>query len=311
VLFCTFKDNGAQGSLKGWHMPLVIGIRFNPAGKVYYFDPIGFKDLRVGEYVVVETSRGEEAGRVVIPAHEVSDEEIVRRLKAISRRASSLDLMQMAYYQYREKDALKRCQEKVHEHNLPMKIVRAEYSYDGSRLVFFFAAEKRIDFRSLVQDLARSFKARIELRQIGVRDEAKLMGGLGRCGQTLCCTTWLTEFNPVSIKMAKAQDLPLSPMDISGVCSRLLCCLAYESDYYAEAKKRLPKRGKVIDTPQGRGTVTRLDFIKETVHVELENQVVVEFSHEELTTPPKPPPAKTPEPSPQRSRRRRRRRPRK
>jgi cell fate regulator YaaT (PSP1 superfamily) len=311
VLFCTFKDNGAQGSLKGWHMPLVIGIRFNPAGKVYYFDPIGFKDLRVGEYVVVETSRGEEAGRVVIPAHEVSDEEIVRRLKAISRRASSLDLMQMAYYQYREKDALKRCQEKVHEHNLPMKIVRAEYSYDGSRLVFFFAAEKRIDFRSLVQDLARSFKARIELRQIGVRDEAKLMGGLGRCGQTLCCTTWLTEFNPVSIKMAKAQDLPLSPMDISGVCGRLLCCLAYESDYYAEAQKRLPKRGKVIDTPQGRGTVTRLDFIKETVHVELENQVVVEFSHEELTTPPKPPPAKTPEPSPQRSRRRRRRRPRK
>jgi cell fate regulator YaaT (PSP1 superfamily) len=311
VLFCTFKDNGAQGSLKGWHMPLVIGIRFNPAGKVYYFDPIGFKDLRVGEYVVVETSRGEEAGRVVIPAHEVSDEEIVRRLKAISRRASSLDLMQMAYYQYREKDALKRCQEKVHEHNLPMKIVRAEYSYDGSRLVFFFAAEKRIDFRSLVQDLARSFKARIELRQIGVRDEAKLMGGLGRCGQTLCCTTWLTEFNPVSIKMAKAQDLPLSPMDISGVCGRLLCCLAYESDYYAEVKKRLPKRGKVIDTPQGRGTVTRLDFIKETVHVELENQVVVEFSHEELTTPPKPPPAKTPEPSPQRSRRRRRRRPRK
>jgi cell fate regulator YaaT (PSP1 superfamily) len=299
-------------------MPLVVGIRFSPAGKVYYFDPIGYKDLQVGEYVVVETSRGEEAGKVVIPAHEVSDQEIVRRLKAITRRASSLDLMQMAYYRYREEDALERCQEKVHEHNLPMKIVRAEYSYDGSRLVFFFAAEKRVDFRTLVQDLARSFKARIELRQIGVRDEAKLLGGLGRCGQTLCCTTWLTEFNPVSIKMAKAQDLPLSPMDISGVCGRLLCCLAYESDYYAEAKKRLPKRGKVIDTPQGRGTVTRLDIMKESVHVELENQTVVEFSHEELMAGPapqkrqlEPSPEGPPEPSSKRSRRRRRRRPRK
>ena len=297
-------------------MPLVGGIRFNSAGKVYYFDPVGFKDLRVGEYVVVETSRGEEAGKVVISAHEVSDQEIVRRLKAISRRASSLDLMQMAYYQYREKDALTRCQEKAQEHNLPMKIVRAEYSYDGSRLVFFFASEKRVDFRALVQDLARSFKARIELRQIGVRDEAKLLGGLGRCGQMLCCTTWLTEFNPVSIKMAKAQDLPLSPMDISGVCGRLLCCLAYESDHYVEAKKKLPRRGKVIDTPQGRGKVTRLDIMKETVHVELENQVIVEFSHEELLAGPVPPPKRSPEPPPKkstepppkRSRRRRRRR---
>jgi cell fate regulator YaaT (PSP1 superfamily) len=273
----------------------------------------------VGEYVVVETSRGEEAGKVVIPAHEVSDQEIVRRLKAISGRASSLDLMQMAYYRYREEDALQRCQEKVHEHNLPMKIVRAEYSYDGSRLVFFFAAEKRVDFRKLVQDLARSFKARIELRQIGVRDEAKLLGGLGRCGQMLCCTTWLTEFNPVSIKMAKAQDLPLSPMDISGVCGRLLCCLAYESEHYVEAKKKLPKRGKVIDTPQGRGKVTRLDIMKESVHVELENQTVVEFSHEELVAGPTPPQKRQPEPPPKkpprtpskRSRRRRRRRSRK
>jgi cell fate regulator YaaT (PSP1 superfamily) len=281
-------------------MPLVVGIRFNPAGKVYYFDPTGYKDLRVGEYVVVETSRGEEAGKVVIPAHDVSDQEIVRRLKPISRRASTLDLTQMAYYQFRERNALTRCQEKVHEHNLPMKIVRAEYSYDGSRLVFFFAAEKRVDFRALVQDLARSFRARIELRQIGVRDEAKLMGGIGRCGQTLCCTTWLTEFSPVSIKMAKAQELPLSPMDISGICGRLLCCLAYESDYYAEVKKRLPKRGRVIDTPRGPGKVTRLDMLKETVFVELDNQEVVEFSHEELMAEPQ-------APTPKSSRRRRRR----
>jgi cell fate regulator YaaT (PSP1 superfamily) len=274
-------------------MPLVVGVRFNPAGKVYYFDPIGYKDLGVGEYVVVDTSRGEEAGRIVIPPHEVSDQEIVRRLKPISRLASALDLTQMAYYQYKEKDALARCQERVHEHHLPMKIVRAEYSYDGSRLVFFFASEKRIDFRALVQDLARSFKARIELRQIGVRDEAKLMGGLGRCGRTLCCTTWLTEFNPVSIKMAKAQELPLSPMDISGVCGRLLCCLAYESDHYAEAKKKLPKRGKVIDTPQGRGTVTRLDIMKESVQVELDNEEIIEFSPEELLAEPEPPPKRS------------------
>lgn len=299
-------------------MPLVVGVRFNSAGKVYYFDPSGYKDLQVGEYVVVETSRGEEAGKIVISAHEVSDQEIVRRLKPISRRASAVDLTQMAYYQYREKDALARCQERVDEHKLPMKIVRAEYSYDGSRLVFFFAAEKRVDFRALVHDLARSFKARIELRQIGVRDEAKLLGGLGRCGQTLCCTTWLTEFSPVSIKMAKAQDLPLSPMDISGICGRLLCCLAYESDQYAEAKKKLPKRGKVIDTPQGRGTVIRLDVIKESVQVELENQVVAEFSHEELVAgpapqkkQPEPSPKRSPEPPSKRSRRRRRRRPRK
>jgi cell fate regulator YaaT (PSP1 superfamily) len=263
-------------------MPQVVGVRFNRAGKVYYFDPADFKDLKVGEYVVVETSRGEEAGKIVIAAHQVSDTEIVRRLKGITRRASALDLTQMAYYQFREQEALERCQDKAAEHNLPMKIVRAEYNYDGSRLVFFFASEKRVDFRKLVQDLARSFRARIELRQIGVRDEAKIMGGIGRCGLSLCCSTWLTEFNPVSIKMAKLQDLPLSPMDISGVCSRLLCCLAYESDFYAEAKERLPRRGKVIDTPHGRGTVTQVDIVKESVQVELENQVTVEVSHQEL-----------------------------
>ncbi len=263
-------------------MPLVVGVRFNPAGKVYFFDPAGLEDLGVGEYVVVETSRGEEVGRVVITAHQVSEAAIVKRLKGVTRRASALDLTQMAYYRYKEKDALDRCQQKVQEHNLPMKIVRAEYNYDGSRLVCFFASEKRVDFRTLVHDLARSFRARIELRQIGVRDEAKLMGGIGRCGLTLCCSTWLTEFNPVSIKMAKLQDLPLSPMDISGVCGRLLCCLAYESDHYAEVKRTLPKRGKIIDTPHGRGTVTQVDVIKESVFVELENQATVEVSQEEL-----------------------------
>ena len=283
-------------------MPLVIGVRFNPAGKVYYFDPAGFEDLKPGEYVIVETARGEEAGRVVITPQQVSDEEIVKRLKGISRRASAVDLAQMTYYRYKEMDALVRCQQKVEEHKMPMKIVRAEYNYDGSRLVFFFAAEKRVDFRQLVQDLARSFRARIELRQIGVRDEAKLLGGIGRCGLTLCCATWLVEFSPVSIKMAKLQDLPLSPMDISGVCGRLLCCLSYESDSYAAAKEMLPKRGKVIDTPHGRGTVTQVDVIKETVYVELENEAIVEISNDELLTTSQTPP----EVSPHRRRRRQR-----
>jgi cell fate regulator YaaT (PSP1 superfamily) len=263
-------------------MPLVIGVRFNPATKVYYFDPAGFKDLEVGEYVVVETARGEEVGKVLIAPHQVDDRDIVGRLKGVRRRATALDLTQMAFYRFKEQDALMRCQDKVLEHKLPMKVVRAEYNYDGSRLVFFFTAEKRVDFRKLVQDLARSFRARIELRQIGVRDEAKLIGGMGKCGRKLCCTTWLTEFSPVSIKMAKQQDLPLSPMEISGVCGRLLCCLAYENRQYAEVKEKLPRRGATIDTPHGPGRVVQVNVVKETVQVELENQVAVELSQEEL-----------------------------
>jgi cell fate regulator YaaT (PSP1 superfamily) len=265
-------------------MPLVIGVRFNPASKVYYFDPGDWIDLKAGEFVVVETARGEEVGKVVIPPRRVGQDEIVGRLKGVQRRASALDLTQLTYYRHKEQSALERCREKAQEHNLPMKVVRAEYNYDGSRLVFFFAAEKRVDFRKLVQDLARSFRARIELRQIGVRDEAKLMGGLGRCGLTLCCATWLTDFDPVSIRMAKQQDLPLSPMEISGVCGRLLCCLAYENEYYAEVKAKLPKRGNVIDTPHGRGRVVQVNVINESVQVELESQVTVEVSHEELAT---------------------------
>jgi cell fate regulator YaaT (PSP1 superfamily) len=284
-------------------MPLVVGVRFSPAAKVYYFDPTEIGDLKPGEYVVVETSRGEEAGKVVIPPCQVDSEEIVGRLKSVRRRASALDLMQMTYYRFREQDALDKCQEKALEHKLPMKIVRAEYNYDGSRLVFYFAAEKRVDFRKLLQDLARSFKARIELRQIGVRDEAKLMGGMGRCGRHLCCASWLTEFRPVSIKMAKQQELPLSPMEISGVCGRLLCCLAYENEYYAELKGKMPKRNKVIDTPLGRGKVVGLNYVKESIEVELETQGVVEIPLEELH---KQDPAPPTAPSSKRRRRKRR-----
>ncbi len=263
-------------------MPLVTGVRFSPAAKVYYFDPTGFENLAAGEYVVVQTSRGEEVGKVIIAPCQVSKQEIVGRLKTVLRRATAVDLTQMSYYRYREREALERCQEKAQQHDLPMKVVRAEYNYDGSRLVVFFAAEKRVDFRNLLQDLARSFRARIELRQIGVRDEAKLMGGIGRCGLNLCCSTWLTEFSPVSIKMAKQQDLPLSPMEISGLCGRLLCCLAYENQYYVDVKKDLPKRNEMIDTPHGRGKVVQVNVIKELVHVELDSQVIVEVSYQEL-----------------------------
>lgn len=266
-------------------MPLVIGIRFNRATKVYYFAPGSEENLSVGEHVVVETARGEEVGRVVIAAHMVKDSAIVGKLKSVVRRASALDLTQMAYYQYRELEALERCREKVQEHSLPMKIIRAEYSYDGKRLVFFFSSEKRVDFRRLVQDLARLFRSRIELRQVGVRDEAKMTGGIGKCGRALCCTTWLTDFTPVSIKMAKLQDLPLSPMEISGICGRLLCCLSYEKEHYTEIRETLPRRGMTIDTPHGRGKVLHVNPITESVHVELESHVTVEVSHEELAGP--------------------------
>lgn len=287
-------------------MPLVIGVRFHPATKIYYFDAKGFEDLAAGEAVVVETTRGEEVGRAVIAPREVTDAEIIARLRPVVRRASAVDLTQMTFYRHKEQEALERCREKVVEHHLPMKLVRAEYSYNGRHLVFFFTAEKRIDFRDLVQDLARSFKARIELRQIGVRDEAKLLGGIGKCGLTLCCTTWLTDFEPVSIKMAKQQDLPLSPMEISGVCGRLLCCLAYEEEHYAEAKKRLPRRGDIIDTPRGRGRVVGVNAVKDSVQIELESEVVVEVAYQDLTAPPCRPPE--PEPAPVRRKRGKRRR---
>ncbi len=292
-------------------MPLVIGVRFHPATKIYFFDAGGFEDMTAGEEVVVETARGEEVGRAIVAPHEVTDAEIVSRLRPIVRRASPVDLTQMAFYRNKEQEALAKCRDKVREHNLPMKLVRAEYSYNGRHLVFFFTSEKRVDFRDLVQELARTFKARIELRQVGVRDEAKLLGGIGKCGLTLCCSTWLADFHPVSIKMAKQQDLPLSPMEISGVCGRLLCCLAYEEDHYAETKKRLPRRGDVIDTPRGKGRVVGVNAVKESVQVELESGVVFEHTGEEQPAveaaplPPAPPRPQEKAPGTRRSRKKR------
>ncbi len=261
-------------------MPEVVGVRFKPAGKIYYFDATGLEDLKVNEYVVVDTARGRALGRVVAPPQKVS--EPFEHLKPIERRATPLDLSEREGYRLQEREALERCREKVAEHGLEMKLVKAEYNFDGSRLVVYFTAEKRIDFRALVRDLSRVLKTKVEFRQVGVRDEAKLLGGLGRCGRVLCCATHLCEFSPVSIKMARLQDVSLSPAEISGVCGRLLCCLAYESETYRSLKERFPKAGTMVETPYGVGKVKSVNVLKETVEVELKSEVTVELSAEEI-----------------------------
>lgn len=288
-------------------MTSIIGIRFKPVTKVYYFAPNGFEDLEKGEYVIVETSRGREIGYVVQPLHEVADEEVVGQLKNVVGRATAWDMLQMVSFQAKEAEVLEKCREKVVEYGLPMKLVRAEYSYDGSRLVFFFTSEKRVDFRDLVKELAKTFRARIELRQIGVRDEAKLLGGMGCCGREQCCSAWLDDFHPVSIKMAKQQNLPLSPMEISGICGRLLCCLSYENNFYTEARKLLPQKGEVVLTEHGAGKVIDANVIKESVTVQLESEVTIEVLASDLVKPEEKQEEKPPATpgKPRRSRRRR------
>jgi cell fate regulator YaaT (PSP1 superfamily) len=286
-------------------MPKVVEVRFRKAGKTYYFDPTGFEDLEVGDYIVVKTSRGQEAGQIASELHEVSCEAITGKLKGIVRRATAWDLTQMEYYRLKEEDALEKCRQKVAEHSLSMKVLKAEYNFDGSHLTFYFSAEQRVDFRALVRELAGVFQARIELRQIGVRDEVKLMGGYGECGRPLCCATFLTEFQPISIKMAKQQNLPLSPSEISGQCGRLLCCLSYENEFYSEVKKKLPRVGTKIDTPQGPGEVIGINVIRETLSVRLtdtDNEITIEVSASEVQL------SATPPDHPSRSRHKRRRR---
>lgn len=261
-------------------MPKVVGVRFGPATKIYSFDPGEFEDLQAGDYVIVETVRGRELGRVVLPPHEVPEGEIVGKLKPVVRKAEAWDLLQAESFAAKEKEVLEICKAKVAEHRLPMKLVRAEYNFDGSHLTFYFTAEHRVDFRALVRDLAKTFKTRIELRQIGVRDEAKLVGGVGPCGRPLCCSTWLCEFAPTSIKMAKQQDLPLNPSEISGICGRLLCCLSYEHNFYTEVKARLPKVGSTITTPEGPGKVISHNVLAGTVRVQLPSEAIIEFRPE-------------------------------
>jgi cell fate regulator YaaT (PSP1 superfamily) len=261
-------------------MPIVVGIRFKDSGKTYYFDPQQYTDLQQGDHVVVETVRGPELAKIALGIREISESEIVGELKPVVRRAEPSDFERLSQLNAHEDDLLKRCSEKIKEHDLPMRLVKAEYSFDGSRLTFYFTAEKRVDFRNLVRDLARTFRTRIELRQIGPRDEAKLLGGIGPCGRLLCCATFLPDYARVSIKMAKDQDLPLNPTKISGVCGRLLCCLSYEHEQYLEVKAQLPRKGTWVQTPDGPGEVVIVNVIRETVTVELAGSGV----HEEFRT---------------------------
>jgi cell fate regulator YaaT (PSP1 superfamily) len=254
----------------------IVGIRFRPAGRIYNFDPQGLTFTN-GQYVIVETVRGVEAGRVVIAAKKVAERDLAEPLKPILRLASEDDLRMMLSFKSKEKDALVQCAKQVAQHSLPMKLVEAEYTFDGSRLTFYFTAEERVDFRALVRDLAATFRTRIELRQIGARDQAKLQGGLGPCGKTLCCSSWIADFGVISIKMAKEQGLPLNPAKISGVCGRLLCCLSYENENYIQAKQTLPHLGATLNTPSGTGKVVSVNVPKNSVEIMLESGVIIQY----------------------------------
>jgi cell fate regulator YaaT (PSP1 superfamily) len=249
-------------------MPIVVGIRFKDSGKIYYFDPQEL-DLKPGEHVIVETVRGLELAKVAYERRDVGDSEVIGDLKPVVRRADPTDLERLRVLHARHDEVLARCGEKIREHALPMSLVKAEYSFDGSRLTFYFTAEKRVDFRMLVRDLARTFKSRIELRQIGPRDEAKLLGGIGPCGRVLCCASFLPDYARVSIKMAKDQDLPLNPAKISGVCGRLLCCLSYEHEQYVSMRAELPRKGTWVQTPDGPGEVVAQHVLKQQLIVQL------------------------------------------
>ena len=249
-------------------MATVIGVRFKKAGKVYYFDPNDFWP-KPGDSVVVETMRGLELGEVVTSARTVADGQVVAPLKKVVRLATEEDIANAAANEAREAEAMRICQEKIAKHGLEMKLVSVEYTFDHSKIIFYFTADGRVDFRELVKDLASVFHTRIELRQIGVRDEAKMLGGLGSCGRPICCGAFLRDFQPVSIKMAKEQNLSLNPTKISGLCGRLMCCLKYEQENYELVLKRIPRVGKDIVTPDGIGIITEINAIKEWVRVRL------------------------------------------
>ncbi len=256
-------------------MTKVVGIRFRQAGKVYYFDPLDF-DIKQGAGVIVETARGLEYGIAVLGVHEVEDEKVIQPLKPIIRPATEEDAKQEQENRQKEKDAYKICLEKIANRGLEMKLIGCEYTFDANKVLFYFTADGRVDFRELVKDLAAVFRTRIELRQVGVRDEAKILGGIGTCGRPLCCHSYLADFTPVSIKMAKEQNLSLNPTKISGVCGRLMCCLKNEEDAYEELNSKLPNVGDFVTTPEGlKGTVQSCSVLKQKV------KVLVETSEDE------------------------------
>ena len=264
----------------------VIGVRFRPAGKVYFFDPAGM-DIKTGDHVIVETARGIEFGHVVLGSRAVDESKVIQPLKPVIRMATAADEETERRNKEKEKDAFGICLEKIKKHNLQMKLIDAEYTFDNNKVLFYFTADGRIDFRELVKDLAAVFKTRIELRQIGVRDETKIMGGIGICGRPLCCHTYLSEFAAVSIKMAKEQNLSLNPTKISGVCGRLMCCLTNEEETYEELNSQLPSVGDTVTTSDGlTGTVHSLSvlrkLVKVVVNLENDEKEIREYQAEEL-----------------------------
>ena len=251
-------------------MTKVVGVRFRNVGKIYYFSPKNY-EIKTGDHVIVETARGIEYGKVVLAPREVSDDSVVHPLKEVLRVATKDDDEREAQNRSKERDAFKICQKKIREHGLEMKLIDAEYTFDNNKVLFYFTADGRIDFRQLVKDLASIFKTRIELRQIGVRDETKILGGIGICGRCLCCHTYLSEFVQVSIKMAKEQNLSLNQTKISGVCGRLMCCLKNEQETYEELNKRLPGIGDTVTTPDGiQGNVQSVNVLRQLVKVVVE-----------------------------------------
>lgn len=253
------------------YMIKIIGVKFRNGGKSYYFDP-GELYIKQGDDVIVETARGIELGHVSISVKNVSEDEIVSPLKAVIRIATEKDLKQAENNARKEHEAFKICMEKIEKHKLDMKLTSVEYTFDGSKILFYFTSGGRVDFRELVKDLASVFKTRIELRQIGVRDEARMVGGLGICGRGLCCAAHMGDFQPVSIKMAKEQGLSLNPTKISGCCGRLMCCLKYEQDCYEEMLKVTPREGSVVKTPEGKGIVTSVMMLRGKVTVKLDRE---------------------------------------
>ena len=250
-------------------MKKVISVRFKENGKSYYFDPAG-ADIKTGEYVIVETARGVECGEVVQGVREIADAAVPKALKPITRMADSVDIRRMRQNREDEKRAYRTCQECIARHGLEMKLVEAEYTLDRSKIMFYFTADGRVDFRELVKDLASVFRTRIELRQIGVRDEAKMLGGLGICGQPFCCCRFMGEFQPVSVKMAKEQSLSLNPTKLSGTCGRLMCCLKFESEAYQDLLKTTPKTGAYVKTAEGKGVVTDVNLLTGTLKVKID-----------------------------------------
>lgn len=250
-------------------MAIIIGVKFKGAGKVYYFDP-DEAILNAGDYVVVETSRGIECGTVTFGNREINDDGLNRPLKKIIRPATAEDIAHLEDNRKKEEKAYGICLKKIIEHNLKMKLVTVEYTFDNNKILFYFTADGRVDFRELVKDLAGIFRTRIELRQIGVRDESKMLGGLGICGREFCCKGFLSDFQPVSIKMAKEQGMSLNPVKISGTCGRLMCCLKYEQEAYSDLLKKTPKIGAYVSTPDGKGTVVDQNLIKGILNVQLQ-----------------------------------------